>query len=111
MGVCRIPDRIYEMHAEMCRVFTNPTRLKIIDLLGEGEMHVSEIAERLGVSQPNVSQHLALMRGAGAVRSERRGNAVYYRMAHPDIRKAFDLIQNVLVSRSRESAVLMGVGG
>ena len=55
-------DTLYERHAEFCKMFSNPKRLRILHLLKDGEYSVSEISEETGIAQPTVSQHLRKMR-------------------------------------------------
>ena len=54
--------RIYMMHADMCKVFTSPVRLKILDILRNGEKSVSELVRATGLNQSNISQHLQIMK-------------------------------------------------
>jgi ArsR family transcriptional regulator len=60
---------------------------------------VGKLAEDLGVSQPNVSQHLAVMRAAGVVEAERDGREVRYRLSDPEIIVACETMRGVLVRR------------
>ncbi len=87
----REPDLV-ALHASFCTIFSSPTRLKIMDLLGENEMSVGALAEQLEVSMANVSQHLRLMRDQGALQFRREGKTVYYRVAN---RKFFEGIMKV----------------
>jgi ArsR family transcriptional regulator len=73
--------------------------LEIIHLLAEGPREVSRLAEEMGISQPNVSQHLALMRSAGMVESERDGREVRYRLSDPEIICACETMRGVLIRR------------
>jgi DNA-binding transcriptional ArsR family regulator len=57
---------------------TDPSRLAILDLLRSGELRVRDVVERTGLSQPNVSKHLACLRGCGLVEREQRGREAYY---------------------------------
>lgn len=85
------PDLV-ALHASFCSIFSSPTRLKIMDILGESEMSVGALAEQLEVSMANVSQHLRLMRDQGAVQFRRDGKTVYYRVAN---QKFFEGIMKV----------------
>lgn len=89
-------DRLYERHAALCRVFTSAPRLKILDLLREGERTVTELAGATGLRQPNVSQHLSMMRREGVLEVRREGTAVFYRIRNLKILRAFDTIREVL---------------
>jgi DNA-binding transcriptional ArsR family regulator len=66
--------------AEMLRVLSHPARLRIIEILSEGERCVKRIEEVLGIPQPSVSQHLSRLKYAGLIDSERRGHLVCYRL-------------------------------
>ena len=67
--------------ARFFRVLGDPTRLKILELLGEGERTVGELVAAVGQPQPRVSTHLACLRHCGFVSTERRGKEVVYRLA------------------------------
>ena len=66
--------------AEMFKVFSDPTRLKLVMLLSrhDGALCVNALARRLGVTQSAVSQHLRILRQAGLVESDRHGTFVHY---------------------------------
>ncbi len=57
------------------------TRLRIVALLSHGELCVCHFEEALGLSQPNVSRHLGILRAAGVVEHRREGSWVYYSLA------------------------------
>src|SRR6185312_866536 len=57
---------------------TDPSRLAILEELRGGELRVSEVVARTGLSQPNVSKHLACLRGCGLVEREQRGREAFY---------------------------------
>ena len=70
----------------MQRVFealSSVTRRKILAYLAHAELNAGEIAARFEMSKPAVSQHLAILEGAGLVASEKRGQYVFYRLV-PD---------------------------
>jgi len=92
-------DEVYRLQAEVLKTISNPKRLEIIHLLAGGPREVSRLAEELGISQPNVSQHLALMRSAGVVEAERDGREVRYRLSDPEIIAACETMRGVLVRR------------
>ena len=72
---------VFERAAEWFGVLSTPMRLRIIRALCQGEKNVGQLIEVLGVSQPNMSQHLNLMYRAGLVGKRRQGTQVYYRIA------------------------------
>ncbi|MBC7110326.1 MAG: helix-turn-helix transcriptional regulator [Archaeoglobi archaeon] len=70
-----------EEKARILKALGHPMRLKIVEFLGSGERCVCEIVPHLNADQPLVSQHLSILRNAGIVDSERRGNKIFYRLS------------------------------
>ncbi len=99
--------KIFEMHAEICKVFTNPKRLEIISLLRDGEKTVNELTELAGVPQANVSQHLTVLRQNNVVATRRNGANIYYKIANPKILQACDLMREVLLEQLKENEKLV----
>ncbi|MDP2720265.1 MAG: metalloregulator ArsR/SmtB family transcription factor [Dehalococcoidia bacterium] len=100
-------DQIYYYHAEMCKVFSHPKRLELINILRDGEMSVGEMARKLGLSMGNLSQHLAMMRERHILISRKEGNIVFYRIANPRLPEAFDLLREILFEQIRKDAALI----
>jgi DNA-binding transcriptional ArsR family regulator len=88
--------RIFQLHAEICKTFSNPIRLEILSKLRDGKKSVTEIAALTGVRQATISQHLAVLRQRGVVSTERDGINVFYKVANPKITQACDLMREVL---------------
>jgi DNA-binding transcriptional ArsR family regulator len=89
-------DEITILQAAVLKTLASPTRLEILHTLARGPIEVGRLAEAIGASQPNVSQHLALLRGAGIVEAERDGREVRYRLTDPDVMVACGLMRSVL---------------
>jgi ArsR family transcriptional regulator len=85
-------DRVYELQADTLRTLAHPRRLEILHALAVAP-------SKLGVSQPNVSQHLALMRASGLVTAERQGREIRYRLADPDVIRACALMRQAMQRR------------
>ena len=100
-------DQIYAYHAEMCKVFSHPKRLELINVLRDKEMNAGELSARLGLTPSNLSQHLAMMRERHILASRKEGNAVYYRIASPRLLEAFDLLREILFEQIRQDAALI----
>src|SRR3989344_5613914 len=92
-------NELYKIHAEMCKVFSNPTRLEILNLLGNKDLSVTELIEKTGLSQANISQHLSIMKSKGIVTSNRKGKHIYYKLTNHKIIDAFDIIRGILTER------------
>lgn len=86
----------YRIQAEFCKSMAHPLRLEVIDLLRGRDLTVQEIAEEAGVRQANLSQHLAVLRNRGIVRSTRDGNNVIYTLANKKVVEACTLIREIL---------------
>jgi ArsR family transcriptional regulator len=86
----------YLLHSDVCKILANPKRQEILDCLRKEDMTVNELVNKTGISQANLSQHLAIMRTKGIVSTQRKGNRVFYSLANAKIIQAFDLISEVL---------------
>jgi ArsR family transcriptional regulator len=93
----------YERQAAICKAFANPTRLQLIDLLGRKERWASELQEGLGISKANLSQHLAVLRAAGVVSTQREGKQLYCGISMPEVRQTSALLRNMTKAVSRAS--------
>ncbi|MFZ0808937.1 MAG: metalloregulator ArsR/SmtB family transcription factor [Candidatus Sulfotelmatobacter sp.] len=89
-------EELYERRAGICKAFANPVRLKILDLVGNRAYPVSELRRRLGVSEANLSQHLAVLKAAGIVATSRTGKRVFCYIAIPEVKQACSLVCDVL---------------
>lgn len=87
---------IYELHARVCKAIADPKRLLIINELRDGARSVGEIADELGLSQPNTSQHLAILRERSIVTTSRSGNTVYYSLNSRKVIDAVDLLREFM---------------
>lgn len=100
-------DRI-EMKAELLKAMAQPTRLKILELLREGERCVCDIFPAIGGQQSNVSRHLQFMRRAGVLASRKEGLRVTYRIKDPRIGHLLKMVDGLFESppgaRKRRSA-------
>ncbi|MDQ3066998.1 MAG: metalloregulator ArsR/SmtB family transcription factor [Actinomycetota bacterium] len=98
--------------AKYFRVLADPTRLRILELLAEhDELTVGELVERLGQSQPKVSNHLACLRWCGFVERERRHPHVHYRVADARVLELLGLGRALLADNAEHVAACRRVGG
>ena len=89
-------DDITILQAETLRTLANPVRLEILHRLATGPAAVTQLASELRLSQPNVSQHLAVLRAAGLVAAQRDGRLIRYRLVDPDVMVACGVMRRVL---------------
>ncbi len=84
-----------EEKARVLKVLGDPNRLRIIELLREGELCQCDILPVIGQSQPTVSRHLRLMEQAGILCSRRDGTRVHYKVASEDVFALVDLVESI----------------
>lgn len=82
----------FEENARLLKALAHPTRLHIVTLIREQKPCLKIMEGILGVSQPNLSQHLSLLRNIGAVEAERDGNQVCYKIKNQTILKLLDAL-------------------
>jgi DNA-binding transcriptional ArsR family regulator len=74
----RLSDQAIDMVAFRCRLFGEPTRIRLLELLNEDEATVQQLTDRLQTTHPNVSKHLSLLHQAGVVSRRKEGATVRY---------------------------------
>jgi DNA-binding transcriptional ArsR family regulator len=87
-----LPDDLVVLIAERFRALSEPTRIKLLDRLREGEASVLELTEAIGTTEQNVSKHLGVLHRAGIVARRRQGNFVYYSILDAGV---FELCESV----------------
>jgi len=87
-----IPAELAELIATRMRVIGDPTRIRLLDALRDGERSVAELTEALGTSQQNVSKHLGVLLSAGIVSRRKEGTSAYYAIADPTV---FELCEQI----------------
>jgi ArsR family transcriptional regulator len=100
-------EKIFELHADICKVFSNAKRLEILNTLRDREMTASELIEKIGLSKANLSQHMSILRSKGVVLTRREGVNIYYQISSPKIIKACDLMREVLLEQLQEKGKMV----
>ena len=102
----RLPEQplAVEIVAKYFRAFGDPTRLRILEALAEGERSVGELVELIGAPQPKVSSHLACLRWCGFVESRREFRTVYYRIADDRVEQMISLARSLLADNAEHVA-------
>ncbi len=103
----RFKDRLYGQFARLGKALASPQRVEVLDLLAQGERTVDSLATELGISLPNASQHLQVLRQAGLVESRKTGLFVHYRLADPAVSDLSRAIRTVAERRLAELEVLV----
>ncbi len=103
-----LADELVALVAERFRALAEPTRIKLLDRLREGEATVLELTALVGTTQQNVSKHLVLLQHAGIVSRRKQGNFSYYRIADETV---YALCEDVCGSLSNRFDRLREVSG
>ena len=90
----------YRSGAEVFKALGHPSRLLIVDELAQGERCVADLTELVGADMSTVSNHLSVLRNAGLVIDERRGQQVFYRLGAPCVTKVFQCLEEMRAARS-----------
>jgi len=99
-------DDLLEMKANILKALGQPTRLKILELLRDGERCVCEIFPAIQEEQSNVSRHLALMKVAAILASRKEGQMVHYRVRDPKVYELLDGVSALLKTHIEERKTL-----
>ena len=102
----KVDMTVYELQAEISKTLANPIRLAILHSLRDGEKTVNELATLLGVRQSNLSQHLAVLRQRGIVKTRKQGASIFYRVFNPKINQACDIVREVLMDQLQQKQKL-----
>ena len=95
----KIDMTIYNLQSEISKTLANPIRLAILHSLRDGEKSVNELTEILTISQSNLSQHLAIMRQKGILKTRKQGTSIFYSVTNPKINQACDMVREVLLDQ------------
>jgi DNA-binding transcriptional ArsR family regulator len=106
-----LPDDLAELIARRFRVISDPTRIRLLDRLRDGEQTVNDLAGRLGAGQQNVSKHLGVLADAGILGRRKDGNHVYYRIVDDGVLGLCEQVCGSLEQQFRSLAVLVAGGG
>ena len=96
---------LFIRHADICKTFSNPKRLEIINFLRDNaELTASQLLEKIDISKANLSQHMSVLIQKGVVKSRREGINVFYQLSDERITKACDIMRDVLITRLESEA-------
>ena len=87
-------DDKYEKASSIMKALSNKKRLQILNLISKGEPCVTSIEKTLGLSQPNISQNLSILRHMGIVEAQRKGKKICYHIVNQKVIKILKLILN-----------------
>lgn len=100
---------LYEVKAGLFRGLSHPYRIRILELLADGDEHtVSELIEGTELEASHVSQHLSVLRRNRLVTSERRGSFVHYRLSSPNVAQLLGIARTLLGELATADAQVVG---
>ena len=84
--------------ADILKALAQPTRLKILDFLSDGERCVCEIFPAIGEEQSNTSRHLNMMLSSGILSRRKEGLKIFYAIKHPEVLRILDLAEQIMAN-------------
>jgi DNA-binding transcriptional ArsR family regulator len=100
-------DPVYVAKAQLFRVLGHPVRIRILELLSEGERTVGDLQAALQLDSSGTSQHLAALRQQGVLENRRDGTSVYYRIRDPRVSHLLATARQILTSALSDSHALL----
>jgi DNA-binding transcriptional ArsR family regulator len=99
------PLRVFK--AQIFQALAHPTRIAIVECLGEGEVSAGALLVHLNVEQANLSQHLTVLRSKQVVSSRKAGNQVYYTLRDPVLIQVLDLLKQYFNAQLQQTAAML----
>ena len=103
-----LPPEILDLIAQRFRVLAEPTRLRLLNILMEGDRSVTELVEATGLNQANVSKHLGLLLASNFVDRRKEGLYTIYRLADSSVAVLCDVMCGRLEAEAEEQSALLG---
>jgi ArsR family transcriptional regulator len=98
---------ISEIKAELFRSLAHPARVRVLEVLAEGERSVGEMQPLVGIELSHLSQQLGVLRRAGLVGTRKEGSSVYYAIRDPELVELLAVAKRVLIHSLTESSELL----
>lgn len=103
------PRRAYEARARIAKALAHPSRLLILDALGQEEMCVCDLTKLVGADQSTVSKHLSVLKSCGLVEDRKQGTMMFYRVKPRCLEGFFKCLESVLADNLHEQRVALGL--
>src|ERR1019366_1249870 len=98
---------IYTVKAEFFKTLGHPSRIRVLELLRDGERSVSELVPEVGIESSHLSQQLAVLRRANLVQTRKEGTSVLYSVGNPAIFELLDVARRILTSSLVDTQALL----
>jgi DNA-binding transcriptional ArsR family regulator len=102
-----VQDALRRFKSDIFQALAHPTRLAILESLGDGELSAGALIEKLGIEQANVSQHLSVLRAKQIVSNRKAGNQVFYSVRDPIITKVLSLMRTYFHAHLKEALAML----
>jgi ArsR family transcriptional regulator len=102
------PQPIHRVKADLFRTLGHPVRVRVLELLRDGERTVSDLQTALAMDSSGTSQHLGAMRKQGLLETRRDGTSVYYRVRDPRTFQLLETARQIITSQLQETQALLG---
>lgn len=102
------PQPIYQLKAEFFKTLGHPARIRILEILREGEASVGELIPQVGLESSHLSQQLGVLRRAGVVTGRKEGASVHYSVTDPRIFELLETARSILTTSLKETSSLLG---
>jgi len=99
---------IYRLKADFFRLLGHPARVRILELLRDGERSVGDLQAELGLDSSGTSQHLGAMRRQGVLETRRAGTSVFYHVKDPRLFQLLEVARQILSTQLQETSDLLG---
>lgn len=96
-----------EARAKVLKALAHPSRLFIVEELAKTERCVCDLTELIGADVSTISKHLSVLKQAGLVIDDKRGNQVFYQLRVPCILSFFGCVESVLEAQAKEHSALL----
>jgi len=106
--VSKPTTQIHVVKAEFFRTLGHPARVRVLELLKDGEMTVGDLQAELGIDSSGASQHLSAMRRQGILEARKEGTSVFYRVRDPRVFQLLESARQVIGSHLEKANALLG---
>lgn len=100
-----------KVQSRVFKALAHPTRLAILEMMREGNICGCEVEPKLGLRQPNIAQHLTVLRDSQLVRPYRDGSRVMYGVADPRVFRLLDIVKLIMRGVLEETTQSLAGGG
>ncbi len=98
---------IYQVKAEFFKTLGHPARIRVLEVLREGERSVSDLVPAVGIEASHLSQQLAVLRRANLVQTRKAGTSVLYSVGNPQVFELLDVARRILTSSLIDTRALL----